>query len=81
MNMDQLEGKWDQLKGKVREKWGKFTNDDITMIGGKKDQLLGKLQEHYGYTKEKAHEELGSFMKECNCASDKDVGTKTRPTL
>jgi uncharacterized protein YjbJ (UPF0337 family) len=58
MNWDQVEGKWQQLKGKVRAKWGKLTDDDLQVIGGKKDQLLGKLQERYGYAREKAEKDL-----------------------
>lgn len=71
MNMDQLEGKWEEIKGQVKEKWGKFTNDDLTTISGKKDQLLGKLRKHYGYTAEQASNELGAFMKNCNCEVQK----------
>lgn len=70
MNWDQIEGKWEQLKGQVKEKWGKFTSDDLTVIHGKKDQLLGKLQERYGYTTEQANKELSTFMKTCSCSSD-----------
>ncbi|MGA8029425.1 MAG: CsbD family protein, partial [Bryobacteraceae bacterium] len=45
MNSDQFEGKWKQLKGSVKQRWGKLTDDDITMLSGKKDELVGKLQE------------------------------------
>ena len=41
-------------KGKVKEQWGKLTDDDLTTIAGKKDQLSGKLQERYGYAKDEA---------------------------
>lgn len=78
MNSDQLEGKWEQLKGQVKEKWGKFTNDDMTIIKGKKEQLLGKLQERYGYTVEQADRELGSFMKNCDCKSDSSAKDKNQ---
>jgi uncharacterized protein YjbJ (UPF0337 family) len=65
MNKDQFQGQWKQIKGKIKEKWGKLTEDDLTQINGKRDQLLGKLQQRYGYAKEKAEEELkhweGSF--------------------
>jgi len=70
MNMDQLEGKWETLKGQVEEKWGKLTNDDLTLIKGKTDKLMGKLQERYGYTVEKAKEEIHNFMHQCNCSDD-----------
>ncbi|MBE2895288.1 CsbD family protein [Pasteurellaceae bacterium HPA106] len=58
MNWDQVEGKWEQLKGSVKEKWGKLTDDDLTVIEGKRDQLVGKLQERYGLTKEEVEKEL-----------------------
>ena len=54
MNWDQIKGNWKQVKGAVKAKWGKLTDDDLTFINGKKDELAGKLQERYGYEKEKA---------------------------
>jgi uncharacterized protein YjbJ (UPF0337 family) len=54
-------GNWKQVKGKVKEKWGKLTDDDLEVIEGKKDQLLGRLQERYGYSKEQAEKELDSW--------------------
>ncbi len=47
----QLQGNWNQLKGKVREKWGLLTNDDPEHIAGHKDRLIGKIQERYGKSK------------------------------
>ena len=61
MNWDTITGNWKQLKGKIKEKWGQLTDDDITAIAGKKDQLAGKLQERYGYAKEQAQRELDEF--------------------
>jgi uncharacterized protein YjbJ (UPF0337 family) len=66
MNWQQLEGKWDYVKGKVREKWGKLTDDDLKVIGGKKDQLLGRLKERYGMQKEAAEREVNSFLDSMN---------------
>lgn len=54
MNWDQAKGKWKQLQGSVREKWGELTNDEIEQIEGNRDILVGKLQERYGITKEEA---------------------------
>ncbi|OSI10474.1 CsbD family protein [Neisseria sp. Dent CA1/247] len=62
MNWDQIEGKWEQLVGKAKEKWGELTDDDLTVAAGKRDQLAGKLQERYGYTKEQAEKELDDWM-------------------
>jgi uncharacterized protein YjbJ (UPF0337 family) len=66
MNWDQVQGNWKQFKGKVREKWGKLSDDDLEVIGGKKDQLVGKLQERYGYAKAQAEKELDQFCGSCN---------------
>jgi len=45
----------------VKEKWGKLTDDDLTVVEGKRDQLVGKIQERYGYKKEEAEKELKSW--------------------
>ena len=58
MNKDQADGNGKQFKGKVKEKWGKLTDDDWKVIEGKRDQLAGRLQERYGYTKEQVKKEL-----------------------
>jgi len=58
MNWDRIEGNWKQFKGKVKEKWGELTDDELTEIGGKKDQLVGKIQERYGYQRDRAEREL-----------------------
>jgi uncharacterized protein YjbJ (UPF0337 family) len=61
MNWDQASGKWNQMKGAVKEKWGKLTDDDLTVIAGNRDKLLGKIQERYGITKEKAEQEISQW--------------------
>lgn len=63
MDWDRVEGNWKQFTGKVKEKWGDLTDDDLTSINGKRDQLEGKLQERYGYAKDKARQEVDEFMK------------------
>ena len=55
-----LRGNWNQMKGKVREKWGLLTNDDIEHIGGHKDRLVGKIQERYGKAKWEAAKEYAA---------------------
>lgn len=73
MNKDTLQGEWNILKGKAKEKWGKLTDDDLTKINGKKDQLVGELQKKYGYVKEKAEEEISSWEKSCgSCGCSHD---------
>jgi uncharacterized protein YjbJ (UPF0337 family) len=61
MNWDQVEGKWKQMKGSVKQKWGRLTDDDLDVIAGKRDQLIGKIQERYGLTKDEAHREVESW--------------------
>jgi uncharacterized protein YjbJ (UPF0337 family) len=58
MNWDQLEGKWKQLKGSVKTRWGKLTDDDLDTISGHKDQLVGRIQERYGIRKEEAEQQV-----------------------
>ena len=61
MNKDILQGKWREMKGKVKEQWGKLTDDDLDKIDGKSKQLLGLLQQRYGYARDKAEEEYKRF--------------------
>lgn len=61
MNKETLAGDWNMLKGKIKEKWGRLTDDDLTEIKGKRDQLLGKIQKRYGLAKEKAEQELSEW--------------------
>jgi uncharacterized protein YjbJ (UPF0337 family) len=62
MNKDILKGKWTQLKGTLRSKWGKLTDDDVVEIQGDTEKMIGKLQERYGYAREKAEKELNEFL-------------------
>ncbi len=62
MNWDTIKGQWKQFSGKVKEKWGQLTDDDLTTIDGQHDQLVGKLQERYGYTKDRARKEVNDFL-------------------
>lgn len=62
MNWDRIEGNWKQFKGKVKEKWGKLTDDDLTVVAGKRDQLAGVLQQRYGLAKDQAERELDDFV-------------------
>ena len=61
---DVLLGKWKQIKGSVKEAWGKLTDDEIEQIDGKREQLIGKLQERYGYERSKAEAEVDRFVKD-----------------
>ncbi len=57
-----LKGKWKQLKGSVKKKWGKLTDDEINQVEGEAEKLVGLVQEKYGYTKEKAEGEVAEFL-------------------
>lgn len=61
MNWDIVQGNWTQWKGRLKEKWGDLTDDDIQMLDGKKDQLAGKLQERYGIAREDAEKQLDDW--------------------
>lgn len=58
MNEDTVKGKWKQVAGKIKAKWGKLTDDDLVKAEGNKDYLVGKLQEHYGLAKEAAEKHV-----------------------
>ena len=70
MNWDQIEGKWKQASGKVREKWGRLTDDDLEVINGRRDQLVGKIQERYGLAKEAAEKQVDEFVRTFSSSND-----------
>jgi uncharacterized protein YjbJ (UPF0337 family) len=61
MDWNRVEGNWKQLKGKVKEQWGKLTDDDLDVIAGKRDQLEGKIQERYGIEKDKVRTDVDAW--------------------
>lgn len=63
MNSDQLQGKWKQMKGSVKERWGKLTDDDIHVINGQREQLVGRVQERYGIAREEAAKQVDEWLK------------------
>ena len=63
MNWDRIEGQWKQMKGSVKERWGKLTDDDLNVIGGKRDQLVGRVQERYGIAKDEAQTQVDELNK------------------
>jgi len=64
MNKDVLQGKWTQLKGRVRERWGELTDDDVDRIAGASQQLVGKIQERYGIEREEAQREVDDWLRD-----------------
>ena len=65
-NQDLLAGKWEQARGKVKQWWGKITDNDLERISGRIDQLIGVVQERYGYTREQAEKEVTKFVDQFN---------------
>ena len=61
MNEDTISGNWKQFKGKVKEAWGKLTDDDLDVIAGKRDQMIGKMQERYGVARDVAEKQVKDF--------------------
>jgi uncharacterized protein YjbJ (UPF0337 family) len=64
MNRDTLKGQWTQLKGQVREQWGKLTDDDLDQIQGQSEQLVGTIQERYGLAREEAQRQVEAWKPE-----------------
>lgn len=64
MNWEQIKGDWKQFSGKVKEKWGKLTENELTVAAGQREQLIGFLQTKYGYEKERAEREIDEFARE-----------------
>lgn len=77
MNKDIFKGNWNELQGKIKEKWGRLTDDDLTAINGRREQLLGRLQKTYGYAKDRAEKELAEWEKSC-CAKEADTTERER---
>jgi uncharacterized protein YjbJ (UPF0337 family) len=62
MNEDTLKGQWTQIKGRVREQWGRLTDDDVNQIEGQSEQLIGRIQERYGVARDEARRQLDAWM-------------------
>ena len=61
MNEDKIKGQWKQLAGKLKSKWGKLTDNDLTIAEGDSEYLAGKIQERYGVAREEAHKQVKEF--------------------
>ena len=77
MNWDQMEGKWKQLRGSIRERWGKLTDDDLDVIAGNRDRFIGKLQERYGIMREEAQKRADEWVKSVREAQGAGAATPT----
>lgn len=58
MNRDIFEGQWEEVKGKIKQQWGKLTDNELQEIEGNQQEIYGKLQKHYGYTKEQIKKQI-----------------------
>jgi uncharacterized protein YjbJ (UPF0337 family) len=70
MNEDTLKGQWTQLKGQVREQWGKLTNDDLDQIQGRSEQLIGRIQERYGVARDEAQRQVDAWTPRSRTGTD-----------
>lgn len=61
MNWDRIEGNWKQFSGKVRQQWGKLTDDDLDLIDGRREELAGRIQKVYGVSKDEAEKQIERF--------------------
>jgi uncharacterized protein YjbJ (UPF0337 family) len=64
MNSDTLKGQWHQIKGEVKNQWGKLTDSDLDQIAGQSEKLIGVIQERYGYARDRAEQEVRNFKVE-----------------
>jgi uncharacterized protein YjbJ (UPF0337 family) len=71
MNKDIFEGKWKEMRGQIKEWWGKLTDDELEQAGGNAEQIVGLLQQKYGYTRERAEEEFNRRIKDVKEKVDK----------
>ena len=71
MNWDRIAGNWKQFKGNVKERWGKLTDDELTIANGKREQIAGLIQEKYGLAKDEVEKEIEEFSKACDSKCDK----------
>jgi uncharacterized protein YjbJ (UPF0337 family) len=62
MNWDRVQGNWKQFSGKVKEKWGQLSDDDLTQINGNREQLEGKIQARYGTAKDQVKKDVDNWV-------------------
>jgi uncharacterized protein YjbJ (UPF0337 family) len=78
MNWERIEGNWQQFKGKVKQRWGKLTDDQLTTINGQRDILAGRLQEAYGISKDEVDKQIRDWERSlADADTDTDRPTRT----
>ena len=78
MNWDRIEGNWKQVRGQIKEKWGKLTDDDLDVIAGQRDQFVGKLQDLYGTAKDRIESDIDEFCRTAYLPSGRIEGAASR---
>lgn len=63
MNWDRIQGSWREYKGKIKQQWGKLTDDDLDQIDGRRDELAGRIQNRYGIAKDEAERQIDEWQK------------------
>jgi uncharacterized protein YjbJ (UPF0337 family) len=76
MNLDILQGKWHVLRGRIRSRWGRLTNDDLDRLEGSLDQLSGLVQQRYGLQREQAEKEADAFFETCEDLMEMDSASE-----
>jgi uncharacterized protein YjbJ (UPF0337 family) len=77
MNTDTVKGKWKELKGSVKERWGRLTDNDLDVIDGEHDQLIGKIQQRYGIAREAAQKQVDEWKAELSREAEFEDARKT----
>jgi uncharacterized protein YjbJ (UPF0337 family) len=73
MDWTRVEGNWKQMRGRVKERWGRLTDDDLTVIAGRRDQLEGMIQERYGYARERAEREIEDWYRSIDSSLAEEI--------
>jgi uncharacterized protein YjbJ (UPF0337 family) len=81
MNWDTVKGDWKQFQGKVKEQWGKLTDDDLDRIEGRREQLAGAIQKRYGIEKDEAEKQVSAFEQHCVECHEEGQGMKSEPRV
>lgn len=66
MNWDRIEGNWMEFKGKVKQQWGKLTDDDLDVVNGRREELEGVLQKRYGYARDQARQDVDRWLRDAS---------------
>ncbi len=78
MNREQMAGSWRVMRGKVKEQWGRLTDDDLDVIHGQHEQLIGKIQQRYGKERDQVERDVDRWLKTVEPADDRHDRPETR---